>query len=347
MHSLRNKPWYIRLTNWEYWPMWVFYFPVWIQHFWLSIKVRNPFFFLATNPVIDGFILSDSKYRTMQLVPPRYRPKSLLVKPGKPAVDVVKEMQEAGIEFPVILKPDIGFRGLKVQKVEDKESLERILPGQKLTYLLQEYCSHPLEIGIFYFRYPDSPGGCIPSITLKDFLSVTGDGTHTLEELIGFNSRAVLQRARLRDTFKKSWGQILPEGCVCELDPVGNHNRGTRFRDGSGLADDKLLNIFDDLNRDMEGFYFGRFDIRAASWEALKEQREFTILEVNGVGGEPTHIYDPANSLLKAWKDLCFSWKVAAKIADQNMRRDGNRPTYGRARGLWRSYTAYRSALLT
>jgi hypothetical protein len=97
----------------------------------------------------------------------------------------------------------------------------------------------------------------------------------------------------------------------------------------------------------MEGFYFGRFDIRAESWDALKDQGRYMILEVNGVGGEPTHIYDPTISLLKAWKDLCKSWRIAADIAEKNIRSGRCRPSYAQARQLWDSYTSYRAALFT
>ncbi len=346
MGSLKQKTWVIRLLHREYWPGWIYYIPVWIQHFWLSARVKNVFFFLATNPAIEGFILSDSKYRTMQLIPDRYRPGSILLLPGMSVEGVLKVMDELHITFPVIVKPDIGFRGIKVRKVAHGAELALVLNNQKIPFLLQEYCSHPLELGIFYYRYPGSPKGCIPSITIKEFLTVEGTGSHTLEELVSRNPRALLQAGTVRERFPDRWDQILPEGKVLELEPIGNHNRGTRFIDGSHKADAVLRAVFDTLSHEMEGFYFGRFDIRTPSWEALKERREFAVLEMNGVGGEPTHIYDPAHSLFKAWKDLCSSWRVAAKIAEKNIGNGTMRPTYTKARTLWRSYVAYKSDLL-
>ena len=66
-HKIKQHPFYIKCSSWEYWPMQFLYFPIYIQHLWLSLKARHPFFFLVTNPAIDeGFILSDSKYRTLQ-----------------------------------------------------------------------------------------------------------------------------------------------------------------------------------------------------------------------------------------------------------------------------------------
>lgn len=325
--------------------MWIFYIPVWLQHFWLSIKLRNLFFFLATNPAIEGFILSDSKFKTLQLVPPEHRPKSLLVKPGKALAEVLDAMREMNVQFPVILKPDVGFRGIKVKKVESKQQLEQELSELNFPAIIQEYCSEPFETGIFYYRYPNEDTGYIPSVTIKEFLKVTGDGTRTLEELVSASPRAILQANRLRQFYGTEYTQIVSRGRVLEVESLGNHNRGTRFIDGNKLVDEELVAIFDKLSHQMQGFYFGRFDIRANSWEALKQRQEFKIIEVNGVGGEPTHIYDSSNSLIMAWAALCHSWRIAARIARINFSNGVKRPSYREARDLWRNYCSRKASL--
>lgn len=345
MRPIRHMPLYIKLTRREYWPMWVYYFPVWLQHLWLSVRVRNLFFFLATNPAIEGFILSDSKDRTLRLVPEEFRPRSLLIEAGAGPDWVLEELRREGIPFPVILKPDVGFRGVKVQKIDDASQLSGAVLKINVPYLLQEYCSDPMELGVFYYRYPDQPRGCISSITLKEFLTVTGDGIHSLKELVHRDPRALLQKQRLLERYADTWDLPVAKGTELVLEVIGNHNLGTTFRDGSHLADDALLDVFDALSHRMPGFYFGRFDIKTKSWKALKEDRAFTILEVNGIGGEPTHIYDPDTSLLHAWKALCGSWQVAARIARINFNNGIERPSYARAKRLWRQYTEYRSRL--
>jgi hypothetical protein len=345
MRSLRRKLWFIKLSHREYWPVWVYYFPVWIQHFWLALKVKNLFFFLATNPGIEGFILSDSKHKTLELVPPKHRPKSIRTVPGMCTGTISAALGQAGISFPLIAKPDVGFRGIKVHKIGEAAHLEAVLGKYNIPFLLQEYCSYPLELGIFYYRIPGAPKGCIPSITIKEFLTVEGTGKHSLNELVAANPRAALQRNRLKVKFAGIWEQVLPYGQKLELESVGNHNLGTVFHDGSAFADHQLCSIFDTLSHQMEGFYFGRFDIRAESWEALKSEGRYTILEVNGVGGEPTHIYDPAVSLTRAWKDLCESWRIAARIAEKNIANGATKPSYAQARKLWDTYSAYRSSL--
>ena len=347
MISFRGKPWYIKLTNWEYWPSWVFYVPVWIQHFWLSLKVKNLFFFLATNPVIDGFILSDSKYRTLDLVPDKNKPKSILVNVGNTKDQVLRAMRNCAINFPVILKPDIGFRGLMVCRLDNEVMLGDRLSAIEVSHILQEYIEYPLELGIFYYRYPNEYKGNIPSITIKEFLTVKGDGICTLKELVFQNPRAILQKEKIKIQFYNIWHVVLPKGEKLKLEAIGNHNLGTKFKNGNHLLDPKLLEVFDELSFNMKGFYFGRFDIKAQSLEDIKLKKNFKILEVNGVGGEPTHIYDPDYSFIKACRDLCFVWRVAAKIAFLNFKNGIKKPSYNDAHKRWRDYSAYKAKLFT
>lgn len=345
MTSLKTKIWYIKLTHLEYWPSWFFYIPVWIQHVWLAIKTKNLFFFLSTNPAIDGFILSDSKFKTLQLVPNDYTPKMLFVNTKTSHKTVLESMNTACINFPIILKPDIGFRGLKVIKIDNEGMLKSAIQNLRVDHIIQEYIDSSLELGIFYYRYPNESKGHIPSVTIKAFLKVTGDGKHTLAQLIDQNPRAILQKAKLSKKFKKNWNSIIVKDEKISLEEIGNHSRGTKFINGNDLVDDALLKVFDHLSHNMKNFYFGRFDIKVASIEALKKGENYKILEVNGVGGEPTHIYDSNTHILKAWKDLCFTWRVAAKIAAINFEKGIKKPTYRNAKKKWRLYTTYKTKL--
>jgi hypothetical protein len=38
--------------------------------------------------------------------------------------------------------------------------------------------------------------------------------------------------------------------------------------------------------------------------------QEFSLIEVNGAGSEPTHMYDPRHSLLNAWKEIVKHWII-------------------------------------
>jgi len=343
MKQIKKYPFFIKLLSWEYWPMWVLYIPVYFQHFYLSLRSFNLFFFLSTNPAIkEGFILSDSKFQTLQLVPRPHYPKCFKIHPGDKSAYVLKRMKEKEISFPIILKPDIGFRGLLVHKVNNEEVLCSLLNSLNVEYLIQEYIPYPLEIGIFYYRFPNEKTGHIPSITIKEFLKVQGDGQTTLKELVSRNPRAILQRERLALLFKERWQCIIPKGEELILEPIGNHNRGTKFVNGEQEYDKDLQKVFDTLSHQMKGFYFGRFDIRAASMEALKKGEDFYILEVNGVGAEPTHIYDPEYKLFNAWKELLFLWRVVWRIASINRQEGVTYPSFSEGKHRWDTFKRYK-----
>lgn len=346
MLTLKRKQHLFKLKHWEYWPMWIYYLPVWIQHFWLSTKVGNLFFFLKTNPAIDGFILSDSKYRTLHLVPHEFKPKTIFVDKDDKYESIKTRMEASNISFPIILKPDIGFRGLKVLKLDNENDLYKAINGLKVNSIIQEYIASELEIGLFYYRYPDEEKGFIPSLTIKKFLSVIGNGVNTLRELVEQDERAMLHHSKLEIKFKKQWDLVLPLNKKLILEHIGNHNKGTEFRNGNHLIDDDLVSVFDELSHRMKGFYFGRFDIRTTSLEILKKDKKFKILEVNGVGGEPTHIYDPKTPFFDAWKDLCSVWRVAAKIAKYNFKNGERKPSLKEGYSKWKAYSQYKEKLI-
>jgi len=68
------------------------------------------------------------------------------------------------------------------------------------------------------------------------------------------------------------------------------------------------------VSKKIDGFYFGRFDLRCKSIEALK-QGEMKIMELNGAGAEPAHIYHPEASLWNAYKVLFTHWKAMYEIS--------------------------------
>ncbi len=76
----------------------------------------------------------------------------------------------------------------------------------------------------------------------------------------------------------------------------------------------------DRVSRAYEGFYFGRYDVRANSIEDFRTARGLRILELNGVTSEATHIYDPQRGLLAAYRTLCRQWQLAFEIGAANNR---------------------------
>ena len=102
---------------------------------------------------------------------------------------------------------------------------------------------------------------------------------------------------------------------------LGNHNRGARFMNLENEIDDRLYCITDQINLYSKHFYYGRYDIKTTSLEDLKQGKCISILEFNGVGSEPNHIYDIGLSYLQAIKIIAQHWKYMYEIGKINHKR--------------------------
>ena len=58
-------------------------------------------------------------------------------------------------------------------------------------------------------------------------------------------------------------------GETVELGDLGTHARGAVFLDANELATPELVARVDAISRCYDGFYFGRYDVRVPSREAL------------------------------------------------------------------------------
>src|SRR6202012_1297524 len=116
---------------------------------------------------------------------------------------------------------------------------------------------------------------------------------------------------------------------------VGNHCKGSIFYDGADLVTAELTEAIDRLAKSMPDFFFGRIDVRFASPTLLRRGQGFRVIEVNGVGSEATHIWDPRTKLLDAWRTQFLHYGSAFRIGAANRRRgfacSGGRAMY---RGL-------------
>lgn len=313
------KAFYIRLFHWEYWPMWVVYLIPSFYYAWLSVKARSFFFFTATNPGIEnGGMFFESKMTITEKLPPAYCPKTIIIDAVFSDEQICNQLKESGIEFPVIAKPDRGERGWMVKKIHSFSELVAYQSSFTHPFLVQEYIDLPVELSIFYFRDPSKPNGIITSVTHKKLLSVTGNGHDSLEQLIMNDNRAFLQRKTLLSNNEINKKLILTDGAEQLLVPYGNHCKGAAFFNYNHIIDLQLEAVFNNISKQVDGFYFGRYDLRTSSIEDLKKGKNIFILELNGAGAEPAHIYQSGYPFFKAMADICSHYKMMYTAAQQN-----------------------------
>jgi hypothetical protein len=335
---------FIKLKSWEYWPFGILQAPLFFYWIWLSLKARSLVFFSASNPgILMGGMFGESKFEVLEKLPVSVKPATILVRKQAGIDEIMTQMEQAGLRFPVIAKPDLGERGWMVKRLSSWSDLEAYVSAIKIDFLIQEYVDLPFEFGVFYVRYPNEPAGRVNSIVGKEMLSITGDGQKTLRTLILEKERAKLQWAVLQNVYKERLDEKPGANETIELISIGNHCLGTKFLNRNDLITAELSASFDQISKQVEGFYFGRFDLRTASCEDLALGR-VKVMELNGCGAEPAHIYQPGFSFLKALAVMFKHWSDIYRISIENHKHGVAYISHREARSIFKKFKSLNAA---
>lgn len=230
--------------------------------------------------------------------------------------------------YPLVLKPEFGQRGQGVEVIQDDESARRWLASCEDDVVAQEYVGG-LEYGVHWLRYPSESGGRILSICQKHSQAVRGDGVKTLRQLILEDDRAVLMASYYFNKYAICLDEVIERDEEFVIAPIGTHARGAVFTDARELVTESLVKVFDELGERFPGFHFGRYDIKVPSEEAFREGRDIYVLELNGVMGEPAHIYQPGYPWWRGMMDLFSHFRRAAEIGREHRKRGLEPPKMG------------------
>jgi membrane protein DedA with SNARE-associated domain len=217
-------------------------------------------------------------------------------------------LNEAGLEFPLIAKPDIGWHGHGVRRIDDRAQLESYIAHfpEATPLMLQRYVPYEGEAAVLYARLPGEPKGRILSLTFRYFPHVLGNGRSTVRQLIVSDARAQWKSAlhlgvdpTHRGVDPLDLNRIPARGEVVRIALIGNQRAGALYRDGHRHITAALEARFDAIGRSMTEFHYGRFDLRFDTVEGLMRGENFSIVEINGIGGEAIDCWDPhlANSV--------------------------------------------------
>jgi hypothetical protein len=317
----------------------ILYIPVVLRWFLLALRYRSITLPSVSNPMIEtGGFMGESKSSVMNMVGEEQRSwlaefvtlqcngKDIQTDLGK----AISLIEEKGLTFPIVVKPDIGWNGYGVRLVEDCKHLHNYIEsfpsGEKI--MLQRPVHHDGEAGIFYVRIPGEPKGRLYSITLRYFPYVIGDGKMTLTELIQNDPRTKLRadfylggKSNHLGFGQEDLEHVPQEGELIRLAFIGSLRVGGLYRDAGHLITPELTQRFDEIARSMPEFYYGRFDIRFESTDLLKEGKGFSIIEINGAGAEAIQVWDPDVPLFKLYSELFKAQSLLFKVAALNRRR--------------------------
>lgn len=319
------------VSRFEFLPGWLAYGPVVAQ--WVALGIWNRDFSLPTavNPRIStGGLCGERKSEFFDIATGAARaaiaPCTTLTTGEDDLARAHAALDDAGLALPVVVKPDIGCNGTGVRLVRDMAALAAALAAfpRGVALVLQQFCPYPGEAGIFYIRRPGQAVGRITSLTLKYPPLVTGDGRTSLRALIAADPRHAQLQSLYLARLAGRLDEIPTAGETVQLVFTGNHCKGSIFANGESEITTALSARIEAIARDIPDFHFGRFDVRYASLAALRRGEGFVIIEVNGAGAEATHIWDPATSLWRIWRDQLEHYSAAWSIA-RALRRNGAR----------------------
>ena len=311
----------VKIFYYEYWPFWLFFLPLVPYWIYLSIKAKSLTYFTAANPgIIHGGVFGESKIDILEKIKPKYHPTTLFFKVSATLPEVIRGVQLSSLIFPMIIKPNVGERGAEVEKIESESELAHYLKRNDQDFIIQEFVDYDIELGVLYYKLPITGSSDIISIVQKEFLGVTGDGVSAILEILHQNERAMLQLTTLKEKHGAHLNDVLAKGVYENLQPIGNHCLGTKFLSGQHLINAELVSVFDETSNGIEGFSFGRFDLKVNSFEDLYAGKNIKIMELNGVTSEPGHIFDPKFNLFRAYKDTMISMNASCLVSIENMK---------------------------
>ena len=308
-----------KITYWEAWPFELLYAPISIFWVYYTIKAGAVWFFTSSNPKLTfGGMEGEPKKEMYKLLPGALYPNTFYVLPTDDFSAVQQKLVDYKIGYPLIAKPEVGGQGILLRKIDDENALmhyHKIMPWE---YIVQSLVSLPMEVSVFYIRHPKQNTGIVTGFLHKIPLHVTGDGKHTLAELIDKHPKGIRTAAALFNKHQERWNDLLEMDEIYMLSYAANHNRGAKFIDLKEHIDEKLVGVFDKISLGINDFFYGRYDVMCTNIEDLKNGKNFTILEYNGCGAEPNHFYDTGYSLGGAYKEIIKHWKALYEISQYN-----------------------------
>lgn len=311
-----------KIVDWERWSYDVIYLPIDIFWLWYGLKARHFWYFTPVNPtlIFAGFE-GGSKKEMYEQLPKWSYPNTIFINPGEKFDEVRMKMQQAGLNYPVVVKPDSGMAGVLFRIIKDDEQLKAYHAVVGELYVLQKCIDTGLEYSVYHIRYPGETKGIITGLVVKDYLHVVGDGVQVLGDLINEHAVAKYKVDKLKKMHAEKWNNVIPAGEKYLLNPAGNHNTGAKFINLNHEIDQRLCDVFDKISNEAGQFYFGRYDLKCTSLEDLKNGKNIDILEFNGAGAAITHVFDRGMSYFSALKEIVRHWRHLYKIGKINHKK--------------------------
>lgn len=282
------------------------------------LRTRRIFYFSAANPKISmGGLACDSKFDIISQIPDHLRPKSVLILKTDTIDFLTNKISILAFKYPVIAKPDIGEGGFLVKKINSWTELLTYHNAYTMDYIVQDFIDEPLEISVMVHNTNGKIE--VSNLTERQYLTFKGDGVSSLAKFIAKASTTQFKQEKIKKELKDQLNLVLKKDQIYQPLSIGNFYFGTKIVNQSRQITPEMSHIFQTLNNQIGLFNYGRYDIKCSKIEDLLSQN-FHILEINGVKGEPIHIYDSKTTLFEAYFEIFKHSERILKISKRNIK---------------------------
>jgi len=320
----------------EFWPTWLIYFPVLVQWLLLALRYRSLSLPLIANPAVplSGMVgvaktavFDQAGAEARRWILPWLEHEVTEEAAQIQSQVVLRRLEEADLDLPIVAKPNIGCRGVGVKLLQNTAELQAYVQQfpQGGVIQFQQLAPWEAEAGVFYVRHPDQALGEITSLTLKYTPYVVGDGRSTLAQLVAADPRAGELLHLYQQRHEVNWNSVIAADLPYRLVFSASHCRGAVFRDAPNLISDELSQKLDTIFDDIPGFHYGRLDIKFKDTNALQAGEDFKIIEINGASSESINIWDRDAQFFAAMKALLSQYATLFKLGHKN-RLKGHKP---------------------
>src|SRR5690606_38384346 len=105
-------------------------------------------------------------------------------------------------------------RGIQVKLLHSEADLAAYRNSSKVDFLIQEFVDYAHKAGIFYYRIPGEKHGHISGVVQKNYVSVVGDGTSTIEQLLQKTDRYFIRLSMLQTAYGVRLDEVLAAGAL-------------------------------------------------------------------------------------------------------------------------------------
>src|SRR6187549_3388992 len=141
---------------------------------WYTGKSGAVWFFTSSNPKLTfGGMEGEPKKEMYDLLPPGLYPSTCYALPNEDFNELKEKLIRHKIEYPFIVKPEVGGQGILLRKIDDEAALKRYHNLMPWEYIVQSLVHYPMEVSVFYIRHPAEKKGRITGFLHKIPLQVT------------------------------------------------------------------------------------------------------------------------------------------------------------------------------